>query len=36
MRVKELMSRVVMTVSTEDSCREALTRTRELSCGTCR
>ena len=30
MRVKELMSRVVKTVSTEDSCREALTRTREL------
>ena len=30
MRVKELMSRVVMTVGTEDSCREALTRMREL------
>ena len=30
MRVKELMSRVVMTVGTEDSGREALTRMREL------
>lgn len=30
MRAKELMSRVVMTVGTEDSCREALTRMREL------
>ena len=30
MRVKELMSRVVMTVGTDDSGREALTRMREL------
>ena len=30
MRVKELMSRVVMTVGSEDSCREALTRMREM------
>ena len=30
MRVKELMSRVVRTVGTEDSCREALTRMRAL------
>jgi acetoin utilization protein AcuB len=30
MQVKELMSRIVMTVGTEDSCRDALTRMREL------
>lgn len=30
MRVKELMSRIVMTVGTEDSCRDALTRMQEL------
>ena len=30
MQVKELMSRIVMTVGTEDSCRDALTRMQEL------
>jgi acetoin utilization protein AcuB len=30
MQVKELMSRIVMTVGTEDSCRVALTRMQEL------